>query len=166
LGGGVDTWGGFGNDEIAMILEGPWFPTIFGTEKEYGFSLMPAGAGGPASVIGGEDIVMFQQSQHKEMAAEFIRFMLSEESQIALASVGQMPVLESLMDPSSPIDHDFYGIFLEQAKTAKARTPHPNFTKIESIYQNAGLAFLRGEQTFEEAFSAAIIEIDALLTLE
>ena len=36
LGGGVDTWGGFGNDEIAMILEGPWFPTIFGTEKEYG----------------------------------------------------------------------------------------------------------------------------------
>ncbi len=166
LGGGVDTWGGFGNDEIAMILEGPWFPTIFGTEKAYGFSLMPSGPGGPISVIGGEDIVMFQQSQHKEEAADFIRFMLSEETQVAMASVGQMPVLKSLANPDSPIDLDFYGIFLEQAKTAKARTPHPNFTKIEVIYQNAGLSFLRGEQSFEEAFDAAVAEIDPLLTLE
>lgn len=166
LGGGVDSWGGFGNDEIAMILEGPWFPTIFGTEKEYGFSLMPAGKGGPASVIGGEDIVLFQQSKYKEEAANFIRFILSEDSQVALASVGQMPVLKSLTDPSAPIDHDFYGIFLEQAKTAKARTPHPNFTKIEAVYSAAGLTFLRGEQTFKEAFDAAVTEIDALLVLE
>lgn len=166
LGGGVDTWGGFGNDEIAMILEGPWFPTIFGTEKAYGFSLMPAGPGGPVSVIGGEDIVMFRQSQHKEEAAAFIRFMLSEESQIAMASVGQMPVLKSLADPDSPIDLDFYGIFLEQAETAKARTPHPNFTKIEGIYLNAGLSYLRGEQSFEEAFDAAVTQIDPLLILE
>ena len=166
LGGGVDTWGGFGNDEIAMILEGPWFPTIFGTDKDYGFSLMPAGAGGAASVIGGEDIVMFQQSQHKEIAADFIRFMLSTDSQVAMASVGQMPVLVELTDPSAPIDHDFYGIFLEQAETAEARTPHPNFTKLEGVYQNAGLAFLRGEMSFEEAFDAAAAEIDALLILE
>jgi len=166
LGGGLDAWGGFGNDEIAMILEGPWFPTIFGTEKDYGFALMPAGPGGHISVVGGEDIVMFQQSQHKEEAADFIRFILSEDSQVAMASVGQMPVLKTFAEPGSPIDLDFYGIFFEQAKTARARTPHPNFTKIEAIYQNAGLAYLRGEQSFEEAFNAAVAQIDPLLKLE
>ena len=160
---GVDVWGGFGNDEIAMILEGPWFPTIFGTEKEYSLSLMPAGPGGPISVVGGENIVMFEQSQHKEEAAEFIRFMLSEESQVALASVGQMPVLSSLIDPSSPIDHELYGIFLEQAQTARARTPHPNFTKIEEVYSLAGSSYLRGDQSFDEAFNLAVEQINALL---
>ena len=166
LGGGVDTWGGFGNDEIAMILEGPWFPTIFGTEKEYGFALMPAGVGGPVSVVGGEDIVMFQQSQHKEEAAEFIRFILSEESQLALAEVGQMPVLSALLETEYMKNHPFYGIFLEQLKTAGARTPHPNFTKIEEIYSLAGGAFLLGEKSFEEAFGEAAETIDGLLTLE
>jgi multiple sugar transport system substrate-binding protein len=162
LGGGVDEWGGFGNDEIAMIFEGPWFPTIFGP-GEYGLALSPAGPGGPASVVGGEDIVMFEQSQHKEEAAEFIRFMLSEDSQVAMASVGQMPVLKILAEPGSPIDLDFYGIFLEQAKTARARTPHPNFTKIEEIYKFAGLSYLLGEKSFEEAFNPAVEKINALL---
>ena len=166
LGGGVDTWGGFGNDEIAMILEGPWFPTIFGTEKEYGFALVPAGAGGPVSVVGGEDIVMFQQSQHKEEAAEFIRFMLSEESQLAMAEVGQMPVLSALLDTEYMKNHPYYGIFLEQLKTARARTPHPNFTKIEEVYNLAGGAYLRGEMSFEEALGGAAATIDGLLILE
>jgi multiple sugar transport system substrate-binding protein len=165
LGGGCDIWGGFGNDNIAMILEGPWFPTIFGTDKEYSLTLMPAGLGGPVSVIGGEDIVLFQQSQHKAEAANFIRFMLSEDSQVAMASIGQMPVLKSLAETGSPIDLDFYGIFLEQAKTAKARTPVPNFTKIEVVYQDAGAAYLRGEQTFEAAFDPAATEIDGLLVV-
>jgi len=162
LGGGVDEWGGFGNDEIAMIFEGPWFPTIFGA-GEYGLALSPAGPGGPASVVGGEDIVMFEQSRHKQEAAEFIRFMLSEDSQVAMASVGQMPVLKILAEPGSPIDLDFYGIFLEQAKTARARTPHPNFTKIEEIYKFAGLSYLLGEKSFEEAFNPAVETINALL---
>jgi multiple sugar transport system substrate-binding protein len=166
LGGGVDTWGGFGNDEIAMILEGPWFPTIFGTEKEYGFALMPAGPGGPISVVGGEDIVMFQQSQHKDEAAEFIRFMLSEESQLAMAEVGQMPVLSALLDTEYMKNHPYYGIFLEQLKTARARTPHPNFTKIEEVYNLAGGTYLRGEASFEKAFGDAAATIDGLLTLE
>jgi len=166
LGGGVDTWGGFGNDEIAMILEGPWFPTIFGTEKEYGYALMPAGAGGPVSVVGGEDIVMFQQSQHKEEAAEFIRFILSEESQLAMAEVGQMPVLSALLETEYMKNHPYYGIFLEQLKTAGARTPHPNFTKIEEVYSLAGGAFLLGEKSFEEAFGEAAETIDGLLVPE
>lgn len=166
LGGGVDAWGGFGNDEIAMLLEGPWFPTIFGTEKEYGFAQVPAGAGGSVSVVGGENIVMFQQSQHKEEAAEFIRFMLSEESQLAMAEAGQMPVLSALLDTEYMQNHPYYGIFLEQLEAARARTPHPNFTKIEEVYSLAGAAYLRGEVSFDEAFAEAAASIDGLLVLE
>jgi multiple sugar transport system substrate-binding protein len=166
LGGGVDTWGGFGNDEIAMILEGPWFPPFYGGEAEYDFALMPAGPGGHISVVGGEDIVMFQQSAHKEAALEFIRWMLSEETQLKMSEVGQMPVIAEIMETDAMQEHEFFGIFLEQLKTAKARTPHPNWSKIEETYTLAGGVFFLGEQSFEEALGGAATAIDELLVLE
>jgi len=160
---GIDVWGSFGNDEVAMILEGPWFPTIFGTQKAYGFTLMPAGPGGSISVVGGEDIVMFQQSKHQAEATEFIRFLLSEDSQLKLLTTGQITVLNSLVTNEAITSSTYLPIFLEQLQTAKARTPVPAFTKIEEIYTNAGGAFLRGEQTFTQAFTDATQKIDALL---
>lgn len=166
LGGGVDTWGGFAKDEIAMILEGPWFPPLFATQfpdKEYGFALMPAGKGGSISVVGGEDIVMFQQSKNKEEAAEFIRFMLSPETQLTMAEAGQMPVLTELLDTEYMQKHPFYGIFLQQLKTAKARTPHPAWPKIEDILTQAGQAILREEKAPQAALDEAAAQIDPLL---
>lgn len=168
LGEGVDAWGGFGNDQIAMLLEGPWFPPLFGgsfPDKEYGFALMPAGPGGSVSVVGGEDIVMFQQSEHKEAAADFIRFLLSEEIQMELVEVGQMTVLAAATESDTIQNHDFFPIFLEQLETAEARTPHPNWTQIEEFLTNAGAAYLRGEQSFSDAFDVAAAEIDPLLVL-
>lgn len=167
LGGGVDAWGGFGNNEIAMLLEGPWFTPFFGGTLgiDYGYAPTPAGSGGSISVVGGEDIVMFQQSQHKEEAAKFIRFMLSEETQITMAEGGLIPVIKSALDTDFIKNHVYFGYFLEQLKTAKARTPHPNWTKIEDIYNLAGGEFLTGEKSFKDAFDAVAETIDGLLVL-
>jgi len=164
--GGLDTWGGFGKGEIAMILEGPWFPPIFAgifPDVEYGLDLMPAGPAGSISVVGGEDIVMFQQSQHKEAAAEFIRFMLSPETQLKMAETGQMPVLSELVDTEYMQKHPFFGIFLEQLQTARARTPHPAWPKMEDILTNIGGAILSGERAAQEALDEAAAQMDALL---
>ena len=166
LGGGVDTWGGFGNDEIAMILEGPWFPPFYGGEAEYGFAPMPAGDGGSISVVGGEDIVLFQQSDNKEAALEFLRWMLSEDTQLTMAEVGVMPVLTSILETDEMQNHEFYGYFLDQIKTSKARSPHPAWSKIEETYNLAGGTVLRGEGSFEDSLGAAAVTIDGLLPLQ
>jgi multiple sugar transport system substrate-binding protein len=166
LGGGVDSWGAFGNGQVAMLLEGPWFPPAFDQQfpdVKYGFALMPAGKGGSVSVVGGEDIIMFQQSKYKEAAAEFIRYMLSEEVQLKWATVGQMPVLKSANESDTIKNHKFFGIFLEQLKAAKARTPSPVWTKMEDTYNQAGVAFLSGKQSFEESIGAAAKAIDGFL---
>ena len=167
LGGGVDAWGGFGNGEIAMLLEGPWFPPIFDNQfpdTEYGLALMPAGEGGSVSVVGGEDIVMFQQSQHEEAAAEFIRFMLTEETQVKWAEAGQMTVLVNAVESDTIKNHPFFGIFLEQLKTAKARTPHQTWNQMEETYNLAGSSFLSGSLSYEEALGEAAKTIDGLLS--
>ena len=99
LGGGLATSEQFGNDKAAMILEGPWMPGIFKNQfpdLAYQYATVPAGPGGTASVVGGEDIVVFKATQNKEAALAFTRFMVSEEAQLAMGKIGQMPVLSSL----------------------------------------------------------------------
>lgn len=169
LGGGVDAWGGFAQDQIAMVLEGPWFPPLFGSQfpdKAYGMALLPAGPGGSVSVVGGEDIVLFQQSANKEAAMTFMKYMLSEETQLKLVSVGQMPVLKSAVDSDTIKNHEFFGIFLEQLATAKARTPHPLWSKIEEIMTNTGSAILNGDVEVQAGLDQAVTEIDPLLPLK
>jgi multiple sugar transport system substrate-binding protein len=164
LGGGLATSEQFGNDQAAMILEGPWMPGIFQNqfpELTYDYATVPAGPGGTASVVGGEDIVVFKSTQNKEAALAFTRFMVSEEAQLAMGKIGQMPVLESLAGNADL--PDYYPVFQEQLKTAKARTPVPSWPKIDEAVSNAVLKALRGDATVQAALDEAATQVDALL---
>lgn len=167
LGGGLGTADGYAQNAYGMILDGPWMVPIFKEQYpnvEVKMSLMPAGKGGSVSVVGGEDIVIFKQSKHKEEAANFLRFMLSKETQLSMAEVGQIPVLKELADSDYMKNHPYYGIFMEQLKTAKARTPHPNWPKIDQAISEAVQMALRGEKSPKQALDDAAAQIDALLT--
>jgi len=168
-GGGVDQWGGMGKGQIAMILEGPWFPPAFGqqfTDVQFGLAPVPAGPTGSISVVGGEDIVLFKQSTHKAEALEFMMYMLSEDVQLQMLSVGQVPVLKSAIDSDTVKNHPYIGIFLEQLKTSKARLPHPNWNKIEQIMSNTGAAILSGQVDIQTGLDDAVVEIDKLLPIQ
>ena len=164
LGGGLATSEQFGNDQAAMILEGPWMPGIFKNQfpdLQYEYATVPAGPGGTASVVGGEDIVVFKSTQNKEAALAFTRFMVSEEAQLAMGKIGQMPVLESLAGNAEL--PDYYPVFQEQLKTAKARTPVPAWPKIDEAVSNAVLKALRGDAEVQAALDEAATAVDALL---
>ncbi len=148
------------------MLEGPWlYPTADSQYPDFniGAALMPAGDGGHVSVVGGENIVMYANSAHPEEAMEFLRFTQSADYQLAMSKVGQLTVLNSLLDDPYFTDHPYYGIFLQQLQTAKARTPVPNYNEIESVLSDAAQLALRGEMSAQEAMDAAAEEIDSLL---
>jgi multiple sugar transport system substrate-binding protein len=164
LGGGVATSDQFGKDETATILEGPWMPGIFKNQFPslgFQYATVPAGPGGSQSVVGGEDIVVFKQTANKEAALAFTRFMLSEEAQLAMGKVGQMPVLSSLSGNAEL--PDYYPTFQEQLKTANARTPVPAWPKIDEAISNAVLKALRGDAPIQKALDDAATAVDALL---
>ena len=69
--------------------------------------------------------------------------MLSEEAQLAMGKIGQMPVLKSLAGNAEL--PDYYPTFQEQLKTANARTPGPAWPKIDEAISNAVLKALRGD---------------------
>ncbi|MFN8528643.1 MAG: extracellular solute-binding protein [Anaerolineae bacterium] len=166
IGSGIDTWGGYFGGTIASMLEGPWlYPTAESQypDFEIGAALMPAGDGGHISVVGGENIVLSANSAHPEEAMEFLRFTQSDEYQLAMSAVGQLTVLSGLLQNEYFTNHPYYGIFLEQLQTARARTPHPRYNEIETVLSDAAQLALRGEMSAQEAMDAAAEEIDALL---
>jgi len=161
--GGVPTSDGLATGKYATILDGPWMYPIFeATHPDFELQVgpVPAGPGGSVSVVGGEDVVVFRGSQNKALALEFVRYLLSEEAQLAFAKIGQMSVLRDLDVVSvNPI----YGPFVEQLKTAKARPPVPSWPKIDDLLQRRLQAAFRGEMSVQEALDTAAEEIDALL---
>lgn len=167
LGNGVDPFTGFAQDLYANIDNGPWtYPIIESQfpDKQIHAAPFPGGKGGSVNVVGGEDVVLFKQSQHPEQAMEFIRFMMSEEYQMKMAEVGQLPVRNDLIDSDFFKSHPYYGYFLEQLKTSQSRTAHPNWSKMDEIITEAGQLILRHEKTPQEALDEAAAKIDALLT--
>lgn len=165
LGGGTGTSDQFGNGQAATILEGPWMPSIFKNQfpdLTFDYAPVPAGPGGSSSVVGGEDIVVFESTQNREAALAFVRFMVSEEAQLAMGKVGQMPVLSGLVGhPDLP---DYFPTFMEQLATANARTPSPAWPGIDEAIANAVLLALRGDADVQAALDQAAATVDGLLS--
>lgn len=163
--GGIPTDQGLAEGRYATILDGPWMFPIFA--KSYpDFTLktapMPAGPGGSVSVVGGEDVVMTASCREKAAAAQFAEYLLSPDAQLAMAKVGQMPVLADLGDQLTDIQ-SYYGVFAEQLKTARPRPPQPQYTKLEDILSAEVQKAFTGKQSVSAALDSAAKQIDAIL---
>jgi multiple sugar transport system substrate-binding protein len=163
--GGLGTSDGVPKGKYAMTLDGPWMNPIWagGYPKFKPVqALVPAGAGGSISVVGGEDINVVAASKNKVAAEQFVSYMLSPETQLAMTQVGQLSVRQDLRSQLTAI-HPYYGTFLEQLATAKARTPVANYAKIDSILGLQVAKAMSGKETAQKAMDEAAAQIDPLL---
>jgi multiple sugar transport system substrate-binding protein len=165
LGGGVATDAGHATGLYSMIIDGPWMVDIYkGSYPDFkvNFAPIPNGPDGTtSSVVGGEDVVMFAGTPNQEAALKWVQFLVSEDTQKAMAQVGQIPVLNSLVGNADLPAH--FQVFMEQLKTAQARTPTPKWSDIDNSLNNAFQYMLRGEKTARQALDDAAVEIDTLL---
>lgn len=111
---GFDQWGSFVRGITPMRQDGPWFPRWLEEENpnfNAGYALMPEGEGGESiSIVGGENIAMMKDSQHREEAWVFMRFLLSEEAQGIMAASGQIPVIRSAIALPEFQESDYYPV--------------------------------------------------------
>lgn len=165
LGGGLDSGTGYFTDVFASIMDGPWmFPIAEAQYPDFTIetALLPAGPGGSISVVGGENIALFKGAE-TEAALEFLRFTQSDIYQLKMSETGQLTVKPALLEDEYFQDHPYYGTFLQQLETARARTPHPAWSQMEELLTDAGQLILRGEMSAQDALDATAEEIDALL---
>lgn len=163
---GIGTWEGIGGGQYLAIQDGPWaYPSIHAQypDRNLAHAPMPAGPGGSVSIVGGEDVVMFADSRNKDAAWTFLQFLLSPWAQITMAPTGQIPVITAALEDPFIVDHPFYGVYLEQLQSAKARTPHPAWNRIEDAMQTAFQRVIMGEASAQQALDEAAVQADEFL---
>ncbi|MEQ6390601.1 extracellular solute-binding protein [Bacillaceae bacterium S4-13-58] len=165
LGGEPGSWDGMKAGNYLMIDDGPWFYSLLGEEglEKTVPATFPEGKAGSFSVVGGENVVMFNTTDHEDASWKFMQFLMSEESQLKMAQTGLIPTLESAANSDEVLKVPFIKPYIEQSKTAKPRTPHPNWGKIEESLNLAFEIVIRGESSVEDALNQAAQEIDGML---
>lgn len=162
--GDIPMTDGFGTGRYAMMLEGPWKSAELAgayPDVEYGTAPIPAGEGGSVSVLGGEDIAMFNTA-NQEAAWKFMQFMTSEYAETEMAKCGQIPVNAAALESDTVKSAD-YAPFIEAIQTAKARPTVAVWSEMDNGLQVAMTAVVSGEKTAQEAMDELAAEWDELL---
>lgn len=163
--GDIPMTDGFGTGRYMMLLEGPWKTAEMAgayPEFEYATAEMPAGDGGSISVLGGEDIGMFN-SANKEAAWKFMKFMTGEFAQEEMAKCGQIPVNKEALE-SDTVKSSDYAPFLEAITTAKSRPTVACWSEMDSELCVTVTAVMNGEKTAREAMDELAEKFDKLLS--
>lgn len=166
--GDIPMTDGFGTGRYCMILEGPWkVAELAGAYPDFEYATvgMPAGAGGSASVLGGEDISLFNTSGNdatKAAAWNFVKFMTGEFAQTEMAKCGQIPVNKTALE-SDTVKEAAFAPFIEAIKTAKSRPTVACWSEIDSELSAAVTSVVNGEKTAQQAMDELAVKVDGLL---
>ena len=162
--GDIPMTDGFGTGRYMMLLEGPWKTAVMDgayPDFEYGMCDMPAGEAGSISVLGGEDIAMFD-TPNKEGAWEYMKFMTGEWAQEQMAQCGQIAVNTAALESDTVAAQD-YAPFLEAITTAKARPPIACWSDFDSALTNAVTDIIVNGADAQSTLDALAAEVDAML---
>jgi N,N'-diacetylchitobiose transport system substrate-binding protein len=160
--------------QMAMLWTGSWMPTIISNDApdlQFDVAQLPVAEEGMqhANVFWPDCVMMANQSQHKEQAAELLKFMFNAENRLAFAlqrgviperiDVGQDP---GYLDPNDSLTK-FKEFFVKELATAHNvfETPWPASGNEDGTAVTTAVAQVwLGERTVEEALTAAAAEID------
>lgn len=160
------------SQQIAMMLDGPWnlprYPQLF-SRFDYGVAPLPAGPAKRATVVAGEYLAIFKQSDHPDETWEFVKWMVDPETQAFWSmESGYLPVRESVVEVDAfqefLQERPHQRAFVEQMQYAQAQRPIDFYTmRIQRLIADAIEEATVGGQDPQRALSDAAAEANALL---
>ncbi|MEW5756968.1 MAG: extracellular solute-binding protein [Pseudomonadota bacterium] len=150
----------FNQGKAAMVFSGPWFLGEIAPEIDYGLAVLPTidEAGGqpmrPWVTI--EGVYVSASSQHKEVAYDLAKYLVSEEAGLVLAVEGrQLPSNKAVYTHKEVSEDKVLSAFRRQLDTA---IPMPNFAEMTVMWSPATTAMntiVRGAAPPEVALEKA-----------
>lgn len=164
-------WGLFGEQKACMQLDGSW---LFGYRKDapfqWGIAQVPAPQGGTtASNVGGEHILMFNDSPNKAQAWEFISYLTSPEVQMQWdQETGFLPVRKSVAENATYLNwvnstEPRLMPFVEGMAYAHTRPATPKYNEISEAFSTEIQKALLGDTTPELALQSAEQSVNDIL---
>lgn len=165
-GGEPGSWDGVLQGKVMMIDEAHWFYTVQSTGdnkdllKDMVIGMFPDDVHQGTSIIGGENLVLFQNSKHSAESWTFMKWMVTEKPQEMMAETGLIPTIKHMQDV---IRNPLFTSYLQQLNRAQPRPPVSAWTDIDNVYTKMIERILTQEQPLEEAVHSAVMEMDLLL---
>ncbi|WP_407271178.1 extracellular solute-binding protein [Radiobacillus sp. PE A8.2] len=171
LGGRPGTWEGIETGEYLAIDDGPWYFSILANDAskpnplDYTvWSTIPEGEGGSHSVIGGENLVIFNGAENQEGAWEFAKWMTGEKAQEIMArGTGLIPTNTIAAQDEQFLELPYAQEFVNQLETALPRPSLPGWSEIDRTISLNIEKIFRGELGVQEALDIAAQEADEIL---
>lgn len=166
--GAVNPDMGFQNEKYAMVLNGPWnIKTLLNIGIDFGVGMIPKGPAGTATTVGGTNMVIFRGAKDKELAFDFLKFLVSEENQARWANeLGQIPVNMNSFGDVDLGKHPYLKTFLSQMKTAIPRAVVSDYPAIENLVNQQMEAALSGKRSVKETLTVITEKVNKLLEEE
>ncbi|WP_075072826.1 ABC transporter substrate-binding protein [Longilinea arvoryzae] len=159
--------GPFVAGQIAMFTSGPWTVASLkgNTEIDGKWAIAPLPAGKKsASVLGGMDLIVLDQSTHKEQAARFINYLLQDEVQVDWAkSLDLLPLKKSMYSDPTFKDDAFMQVFSAALENSLSRPTISQAGEIDDLFGKAVQAALSGGQTPQAALDDAAAKAAEIL---
>jgi multiple sugar transport system substrate-binding protein len=157
----------FPKGEYAMYIDGPWaYPTYaaekFTTPADYGMELMPSGAGGSISTVGGEDLVIAKDVKNLPQVEKLATFLSGTWAQLQMANQGDLAAYKADAAPEVK-QQPYLSIFVQQLLTARARPVAPGYSVLDADFGAELQEVLAGNLTVSNAMDTASTEANAAL---
>jgi multiple sugar transport system substrate-binding protein len=145
--------------KLGMFTSGPWsvgsLKSVTEIKDKWAIAPLPKGKQ-EASVLGGMDVIVLEQSKHKAEAAKFLAYWLSNEVQKDWAStLGFIPVRKSLYDDPAFKNDPTIAIFAKELAVSRSRPTIPQAGEIDDLFGKAVQAALSGAKTPKQALDEA-----------
>lgn len=151
-------------DGNALFLRN--WPYVYGTASQEGSAVagnfavapLPGVDGVGTSTLGGYNAAISTFSENKATAADFLRFLQSEQAQRIIAEGALPPVLESLYDDPALVDEmPYLPALKESIANAVPRPVTPYYPAVSKAIQDNTFAAIKGEKPVDQA----IVDIQA-----
>lgn len=128
---------GFVNKKYAMVLSGPWDFKYF-SRINYGVALIPGIKNIRSQTnMGGSSYIILKNSQHKDLAFKFLKYLVSYESQKIWTKItGEISINQKVNINLKKEFSQEQLIMLEQFKYIKHYPQTPYFSELENIFKD------------------------------
>ncbi|MGG0736670.1 sugar ABC transporter substrate-binding protein [Niallia taxi] len=167
---GMDVSQTFSGDAIVpMFISGPWMvkavnDTVQGIEGKWATAVLPSGSDNNLSSLGGSNLTIFEHSNKKDEAAQFIDFMMKKENQLKwLELTNAMPTVKSAWEDNSLANDPLYKVFGQQMESSRSMPLLPEFEEIAQKYLKHFEQIYLGGKKVEQEMDAFNRETEELL---
>ena len=164
----VDNWAEVRSGELLMMDEAPWFYGLLNhadLDRALKQTLpvpFPQNKG-PASIIGGENLVIMKGSKRRDEAWAFMKWMTGKEAQLVMSRAGLIPTNREAVEALTVEKESYLYPYLESMNNTFLRPPVKNWSKIDEVYTLYLRKIFLGELSVKDGLDHAASEIDKLL---